>query len=74
MRASAVVADPDLQAVLKFILTSGAGGGTPPAIPPLDGCQPQEVIADRGDAADVTAHIEGRLRAPTTTWSTRNGP
>jgi transposase len=49
---------------LKFILTSGAAGDNPQALPLLAGYQPQEVIADRGYDADATiAHIEGQLHA-----------
>ena len=39
---------------LKFILTSGAAGDNPQAIPLLTGLQTHEVVADRGDDADAT--------------------
>lgn len=52
---------------LKFILTSGAAGDNPQAIPLLDGRQTTEVIADRGYDADATrAYIEGRMQATAT--------
>ncbi len=44
---------------LKFILTSGAAGDNPQAIPLLEGQQAEEVVADRGYDADKTiAYIE----------------
>ncbi len=52
---------------LKFILTSGAAGDNPQAIPLLTGVQTQEVLADRGYDADATlAHIEQHLGAVAT--------
>jgi transposase len=49
---------------LKFILTSGAAGENPQAIPLLAGRQTQEVLADRGYDADKTiAYIEQQLEA-----------
>ena len=39
---------------LKCILTSGAAGDNPQAIPLLDGQQTAEVLADRGYDADAT--------------------
>jgi transposase len=52
---------------LKFILTSGAAGDNPQALPLLDGVRAGEVIADRGYDADKTlAHIEGEMRAVAT--------
>lgn len=52
---------------LKFILTSGAAGDNPQAIPLLDGQQTQEVLADRGYDADATiAYIEQQLGATAT--------
>ncbi len=49
---------------LKFILTSGAAGDNPQAIPLLEGQQTQEVVADRGDDADKTiAYIEEHMEA-----------
>jgi transposase len=52
---------------LKVILTSGAAGDNPQAIPLLDGVRAQEVIADRGYDADKTlAYIEGEIRAAAT--------
>ena len=52
---------------LKFILTSGAAGDNPQAIPLLDGQHPQEVIADRSYDADATiAYIEQELHATAT--------
>ena len=58
---------------LKFILTSGAAGDNPQALPLLDGQQTQEVLADRGDDADATiAYIEGQLGAAATIPPKRN--
>jgi len=52
---------------LKFILTSGAAGDNPQAIPLLTGVQTQEVLADRGYDADATvAYIEEHLHAKAT--------
>ncbi len=52
---------------LKFILTSGAAGDNPQAIPLLAGQQTQEVLADRGYDADATvAYIEEQLQATAT--------
>jgi transposase len=52
---------------LKFILTSGAAGDNPQALPLLTGVETREVLADRGYDADATiAHIEGQLRAVAT--------
>jgi len=52
---------------LKFLLTSGAAGDNPQAVPLLQGQQTQEVVADRGYDADVTlAYIEQQLRATAT--------
>ena len=52
---------------LKFILTSGAAGDNPQAIPLLEGRQPGEVLADRADDADATiAYIEQDLHAVAT--------
>ena len=52
---------------LKFILTSGAAGDNPQAIPLLHGQQAQEVVADRGYDADTTiAHIEQQMGAVAT--------
>lgn len=52
---------------LKFILTGGAAGDNPQAIPLLEGLQAEEVLADRGYDADATiAYIEQELRATTT--------
>ncbi len=52
---------------LKFLLTSGAAGDNPQAVPLLPGQQTQEVVADRGDDAEVTlAYIEQPLRATAT--------
>jgi transposase len=49
---------------LKFLLTSGAAGDNPQAIPLLDGRQAGEVVADRGYDADQTiAYIEQELGA-----------
>ena len=52
---------------LRFILTSGAAGENPQAIPLLAGQQTQEVLADRGYDADATiAYIEDQLHATAT--------
>jgi len=52
---------------LKFLLTSGAAGDDPQAIPLLQGRQTQEVVADRGYDADGTlAYIEQQLHATAT--------
>ena len=52
---------------LKFLLTGGAAGDNPPAIPLLAGLRAEEVPADRGDAADATsAYLEQELRATAT--------
>mgnify|MGYP002682774841 CR=1 FL=1 len=52
---------------LKFILTGGAAGDNPQAIPLLAGQQTQEVLADRGYDADATiAYIEEQLHATAT--------
>jgi transposase len=52
---------------LRFILTSGAAGDNPQAIPLLAGVQTREVVADRGYDADRTlAYIEQDLGATAT--------
>ena len=52
---------------LKFILTSGAAGDNPQAIPLLAGRHAPEVLADRGYDADATlAYIEDQLHATAT--------
>ena len=52
---------------LKFILTSGAAGDNPQALPLLTGVQTREVLADRGYDADATlAYIEQQLQATAT--------
>ena len=52
---------------LQCILTSGAAGDNPQAIPLLTGLQTGEVLADRGDDADATlAYIEQHLQATAT--------
>lgn len=52
---------------LKYILTSGAAGDNPQAIPLLAGIQAQEVLADRGYDADKTlAYIEQDMGAVAT--------
>ncbi len=52
---------------LRFILTSGAAGDNPQALPLLEGWQAQEVVADRGYDADKTlAHIQGAMGAVAT--------
>ncbi len=52
---------------LKFILTSGAAGDNPQAIPLLTGVQAGEVVADRGYDADKTlAYIAGQMHATAT--------
>jgi len=52
---------------LKFVLTSGAAGDNPQAIPLLAGQQTPEVLADRGYDADATiAYIEQQLGATAT--------
>ena len=49
---------------LKFLLTSGAAGDNPQAIPLLEGQRAKEIIADRGYDADKTiAHIEREMGA-----------
>jgi len=51
----------------KFLLTSGAAGDNPQAIPLLTGLQTREVLADRGYDADATvAYIEEHLHAKVT--------
>jgi transposase len=58
---------------LKFILTSGAAGDNPQALPLLHGQQAQEVVADRGyDADQTSAHIEQQLAAIATIPSKKN--
>ena len=48
----------------KFLLTSGAAGDNPQALPLLVGIQAGEVVADRGDDADKTlASSEQAMRA-----------
>jgi len=52
---------------LKFLLTGGAAGDNPQALPLLDGIQAGEVLADRGYDADATiAYIEGHMHATAT--------
>jgi len=52
---------------LKFILTSGAAGDNPQALPLLAGQQAQEVLADRSYDADATiAYIEQERHATAT--------
>ena len=52
---------------LRFILTGGAAGDNPQALPLLEGVQAGEVVADRGYDADKTlAHIEGEMGAVAT--------
>ncbi len=52
---------------LRVILTGGAAGDNPQAIPLLGGVQGREVVADRGYDADKTlAYIEGEMRAVAT--------
>jgi transposase len=52
---------------LKFILTSGAAGDSPQAIPLLTGIQAGEAVADRGYDADRTlAYIAGTMGAVAT--------
>jgi transposase len=52
---------------LKFILTSGAAGDNPQALPLLAGQQAQEVVADRSYDADTTvASIEEQMQAVVT--------
>ncbi len=52
---------------LKFILTSGAAGDNPQAIPLLDGQETREVVADRGYDADKTlTYIAGHMHATAT--------
>ncbi len=49
---------------LKFVLTSGAAGDNPQAIPLLEGQQAREVVADRGYDADKTvADLEQQMQA-----------
>jgi len=58
---------------LKFLLTSGAAGDNPQAIPLLTGIQSGEVLADRGYDADATiAHIEQQMGAIATIPSKQN--
>jgi len=58
---------------LKFILTSGAAGDNPQALPLLIGVQTREVLADRGYDADATlAYIEEQLHATATIPPKRN--
>jgi transposase len=57
---------------LRFILTSGAAGDNPQALPLLAGQRPQEVLADRGYDADATiTSIEQELHATATIPSRR---
>ena len=52
---------------LRFLLTSGAAGDNPQAIPLLAGIQTQEVVADRGYDADRTlAYVTEQLGAVAT--------
>ncbi|HET8630432.1 MAG TPA: IS5 family transposase [Thermomicrobiales bacterium] len=52
---------------LKFLLTSGAAGDNPQAIPLLTGQRAREVIADRSYDADKTAaYIEEQMDAVVT--------
>lgn len=52
---------------LKFLLTSGAAGDNPQAIPLLAGQETTEVLADRGYDADATiAYIEEHMHATAT--------
>jgi len=52
---------------LRFILTSGAAGDNPQALPLLAGIQAGEVVADRGYDADKTlAYIERDMGAVAT--------
>jgi transposase len=52
---------------LKFIVTSGAAGDNPQAIPLLAGQRAREVIADRSYDADATIrYIEQELHATAT--------
>ena len=52
---------------LKVLVTSGAAGDNPQAIPVPEGQQTQEVVADRGDDAAATiASIEEQRGAPAT--------
>ncbi len=52
---------------LRFILTGGAAGDNPQAIPLLAGIRAREVVADRGYDADKTlAYIEGEMGAVAT--------
>ncbi len=52
---------------LRFILTSGAAGDNPQALPLLEGYQAAEVVADRGYDADRTlAYVEQELGAVAT--------
>jgi len=51
----------------RFILTGGAAGDNPQAIPLLDGIATDEVLADRGYDADATrAYIAGQVHATAT--------
>ena len=51
----------------KFLLTSGAAGDNPQALPVLEGQQTEEVLADRSYDADATiAYIEEQLLAVAT--------
>jgi len=52
---------------LQFLLTRGAAGDNPQALPLLAGRQAQEVVADRGYDADKTlAYIEEQMQAVAT--------
>ncbi len=52
---------------LKCLLTRGAAGDNPQAIPLLAGIETGAVLADRGDDADATiAHVAGEMRAVAT--------
>ena len=52
---------------LRFILTGGAAGDNPQAIPLLAGVRTREVLADRGYDADTTlAYIADQLHATAT--------
>ncbi len=52
---------------LKFLLTGGAAGDNPQALPLLAGVQAGEVLADRGYDADATvAYIEEHVHAQVT--------
>jgi len=52
---------------LKFILTGGAAGDNPQALPLLAGVRTREVLADRGYDADATrAYLADQLHATAT--------